>query len=294
MSGNFVYFAMSGHFVYFATSSSRIFLCKCSPVLSNSPCPAVSFIFAMVINTNHQYFCAVCKCVCSDMELENLLNSTVWAFQISAFYTNGADRASCGTRTEFSAACGRNECARGTGRSAEYLHRACCDVSDLITEIESWLTRWPQVMAVLAVAAEGAHLHPGIMEFYFSRELPSMSAASSKRLEAAAWGSSWNSSRKENGALRVRQWSSSSPSRWRPGTWCRRCWRGSPSFSGKAPVDLACPHFTPWLARLSMFQDWLVYTMFYAMIGLFTHVLCHDWLMYLCFIACFPMDFMPW
>ncbi len=115
-----------------------------------------------------------------------------------------------------------------------------------------------------------------------------MSAASSpsKRLEAAAWGSSWNSSRKGTGALRVRQWSSSSPSRWRPGTWCQRCWRGSQSFSGKAPVDLACPHFTPWLARLSMylFHDWLVYTMFYAMIGLFTHVLCHDWLMYLCFM----------
>ncbi len=72
----------------------------------------------------------------------------------------------------------------------EYLHRTCCDVSKLIIEIESWLARWPQVMVLLAVAAEGAHLHPGIMEFYYSSELPSMSAASPKRLEAAAWGSS--------------------------------------------------------------------------------------------------------
>jgi hypothetical protein len=54
----------------------------------------------------------------------------------------------------------------------EYLHSACCDVSDLITEIESWLMRWPQVMTVLAVAAEGAHLHPGIMKFYYSSKLP--------------------------------------------------------------------------------------------------------------------------
>ncbi len=52
---------------------------------------------------------------------------------------------------------------------SEYLHRACCDVSDLITEIESWLMRWPLVMAV---AAEGAQLHPGIMELYYSSELP--------------------------------------------------------------------------------------------------------------------------
>jgi hypothetical protein len=51
----------------------------------------------------------------------------------------------------------------------EYLHCACFDISGPITEIETWLTRWPQVMAV---AAEGAHLHPGIMEFYYSSELP--------------------------------------------------------------------------------------------------------------------------
>jgi hypothetical protein len=40
----------------------------------------------------------------------------------------------------------------------EYLHRACCDVVDLLVEVGSWLTQWPASMAVLAVAAEGAHL----------------------------------------------------------------------------------------------------------------------------------------
>jgi hypothetical protein len=39
----------------------------------------------------------------------------------------------------------------------EYLNRACCDVSDLLKEISSWLTQWPAVMAALVVAAEGAH-----------------------------------------------------------------------------------------------------------------------------------------
>jgi hypothetical protein len=133
-----VYFAMSSHFVYFATSGSCVFLCKCSPMLSNSPylailvispCPAVLFIFAMVINTNHQYFRAVCECVCSDMEQENLLNSTVWAFQISAFKRMGPNSPSCGTRIEFSAACGRNECTRGTGHSAESTCTACAATS---------------------------------------------------------------------------------------------------------------------------------------------------------------------
>jgi hypothetical protein len=50
------------------------------------------------------------------------------------------------------------------------LHRACCDVADLLVEVNSWLTQWPAAMAALAVAAEGAHLHEGILKF--SAELP--------------------------------------------------------------------------------------------------------------------------
>jgi hypothetical protein len=48
----------------------------------------------------------------------------------------------------------------------DYLHRACCDVSDLLNEVSSWLTRWPAVMAV-----EGAHLYEGILDFSYSPEL---------------------------------------------------------------------------------------------------------------------------
>ncbi len=59
----------------------------------------------------------------------------------------------------------------------EYLHRACCDVSDLLNEVKGWLTRWPDEMAALAIAAEGAHPHPYILEFSYCRELPKMVSA---------------------------------------------------------------------------------------------------------------------
>jgi hypothetical protein len=45
-------------------------------------------------------------------------------------------------------------------------------VADLLNEIGGWLTRWLQLMAGLAVAAEGAHLHPGILDFSCLPELP--------------------------------------------------------------------------------------------------------------------------
>jgi hypothetical protein len=53
----------------------------------------------------------------------------------------------------------------------EYLHRACCDVADLLVEVGSWLMQWPTAMATLAVATEGAHLHEGVLEFSYSPEL---------------------------------------------------------------------------------------------------------------------------
>ncbi len=59
----------------------------------------------------------------------------------------------------------------------EYLHWACCDVSDLLDEVKDWLTRWPDAMAALAIAAEGAHPHLYILEFSYSRELPKMVSA---------------------------------------------------------------------------------------------------------------------
>ncbi len=48
----------------------------------------------------------------------------------------------------------------------ECLHRTYCYVSDsdLLEEVRSWLTQWPAAMMVaLAVAAEGARLHPGLL-----------------------------------------------------------------------------------------------------------------------------------
>jgi hypothetical protein len=45
-------------------------------------------------------------------------------------------------------------------------------VSDLLEEVNIWMTRWPDAMAAFAITAEGAHLHPDTMEFSYSRELP--------------------------------------------------------------------------------------------------------------------------
>ncbi len=102
----------------------------------------------------------------------------MWAFQPSAFYTEGArrrlmgdaDRMLCRVRTSR---------VRDGFRPArrENLHRACCDVSDLLDKVKGWLTRWPDAMAALAISAEGAHPHPYILEFSYSRELPKMVSA---------------------------------------------------------------------------------------------------------------------
>jgi hypothetical protein len=106
------------------------------------------------------------------MEFVALLQPLVWAFQPSAFYTEGARLRlvrDAGTllrriwRDRVRAGYHPNRC--------EYLHRACCDVADLLMEVGSWLTQWPASMAVLAVAAEGAHLLEGILEFSYSPEL---------------------------------------------------------------------------------------------------------------------------
>ncbi len=108
------------------------------------------------------------------MELEKLLNSTVLGFQTSAFYTHAAWQ--CLMRdVDRNLRHMRTKRVRAWYRPVrrEYLHLACCDVADLLKEIGSWLTRWPQVMAALAVAAEGAHLHPGILDFYLP-ELPKL------------------------------------------------------------------------------------------------------------------------
>jgi hypothetical protein len=107
------------------------------------------------------------------MELENLLNTTVWAFQVSAFYTQGA-RQRLVRDADLILRRMRTKRVRAGYRPCrqDYLHRACCDVADLLKEVGSWLTRWPQAMAALAVGAAGAHLHPGILDFSYSPELP--------------------------------------------------------------------------------------------------------------------------
>ena len=104
--------------------------------------------------------CAYVEFICAEMEFANLMSTVTWAFQPSAFYTRAA------------------RCMRYKRMQAgfhpdhrEYLHRACCDVTDLLEEVQAWAMRWPMVLAAMLVAAEGAFLHPGILEFSYSPEL---------------------------------------------------------------------------------------------------------------------------
>jgi hypothetical protein len=107
------------------------------------------------------------------MELEKLLNSTVFGFQTSAFYTHAAWQ--CLMRdVDRNLRHMRTMRVRAGYRPVrwEYLHCTCCEVADLLNKIGRWLTRWPQVMVALAVAAVGAHLNHGIMDFSYLPELP--------------------------------------------------------------------------------------------------------------------------
>ncbi len=58
-----------------------------------------------------------------------------------------------------------------------FLHRACCDFTDLVDEVKRWQVRWPIALAALRVAAEGAWLHPMVSEFTYVPELPKFSCA---------------------------------------------------------------------------------------------------------------------
>ncbi len=46
-----------------------------------------------------------------------------------------------------------------------YLHRACCDVVELVQEIKGWGHSWPVALAALRVSAEHAWLHPEAGQF---------------------------------------------------------------------------------------------------------------------------------
>jgi hypothetical protein len=95
-------------------------------------------------------FFAVRENICSDMELENLLNSTVWAFQTSGLYYSHAARQRFMRDADRILRRMRTKRVRDRYRlmRREYLHRACCDVAELLKEIG---TRWLQVMAALAL-----------------------------------------------------------------------------------------------------------------------------------------------
>ncbi len=90
---------------------------------------------------------------------------------VSILHTQHADKMMRDANTILLRLCFNRVCSGYCPCQQEYLHHACCDVSDLLKEISSWLTQWPAVMAALAVAAEGTHLHKGILDFSYAPNL---------------------------------------------------------------------------------------------------------------------------
>jgi hypothetical protein len=117
--------------------------------------------------------CAYVEFICAEMEFANLMSTVTWAFQPSAFYTRAARRQLVRDANRFLRRIRYKRMQAGFHPDhRECLHRACCDVTDLLEEVQAWAMRWPMVLAAMLVAAEGAFLHPGILEFSYSPELP--------------------------------------------------------------------------------------------------------------------------
>ncbi len=135
------------------------------------------------------------------MELEKLLNSTVWGFQTSAFYTHAAWQCLMREPTASSATCGPRGCAQGTGpcggnifTAHAVMWRSCSMRSGAgspggLRSWQPWRLPWRGCTSILTSCTSP-----------IARSCPNMSFSPSRRSEAAAW-ESWRSlSRKESGA----------------------------------------------------------------------------------------------
>jgi hypothetical protein len=73
------------------------------------------------------------------MEFENLLGLVIWMFNVSAFFTKAVRR---GLMEDAACILVRHRRVRAgyCPNREEYLHQACCDVSDLLDEVRGWLT----------------------------------------------------------------------------------------------------------------------------------------------------------
>jgi hypothetical protein len=102
----------------------------------------------------------------TDMEFAALFTGMLWCFQPGARFTIAARRR---MKTEAARILARVRVRRVRAGyrpdRSEYLHRACCDVGELIAEVERWEVQWPAALAVIRASAEGAWLHPAATEF---------------------------------------------------------------------------------------------------------------------------------
>jgi hypothetical protein len=102
------------------------------------------------------------------MEFENLLGPVIWMFNVSA-----SSPRRHGLMEDAARILVRHRRVRAGYRPnrEEYLHQACCDVSDLHDEVRGWLTQWPVAAATFQVAAAAAHLHPAAADFSYAPQL---------------------------------------------------------------------------------------------------------------------------
>ena len=106
------------------------------------------------------------------MEFENLLGPVIWMFSVSAFFTEAARRRLMEDAARILVRVHHRRVMAGyRPNRMEYLHQACCDVSDILDEVRGWLTQWPVAAATFQVAAAAAHLHPAAADFSYAPQL---------------------------------------------------------------------------------------------------------------------------
>jgi hypothetical protein len=121
--------------------------------------------------------CALWCCYFAVMEFIQLFAGLMWVFSPGARFTALAQRQMRDDTARILARVRVRRVRAGyrPDRTA-YLHRACCDVGELVQEVTRWGRSWPTALAVLRVAAERAWLHPEAAQFSFVPPLAKLAA----------------------------------------------------------------------------------------------------------------------
>jgi hypothetical protein len=101
----------------------------------------------------------------------------MWAFSPGARFTTSAH---CQMRDDAARILARVRVRRVRAgywpNRVTYLHRACCDVGELVQEVQRWGRSWPITLVVFWAVAERAWLHPEAAQFTFVPHLAKLAA----------------------------------------------------------------------------------------------------------------------